>query len=138
MRNIFYVYIYMDTRKPGKFVYGEFQFDFEPFYIGKGFSKRELDHLKIAKSYKLAKNCQNGHIINKIRKILKLGFEPKIIKSKENLTEKEAFVLEKRLIKTIGRFDLKKGPLTNLTNGGDGLSGFILSKESVLVRLYIP
>ena len=30
--NIFYTYVYMDTRKPGKFVYGEFQFDFEPFY----------------------------------------------------------------------------------------------------------
>ncbi len=117
----FYTYIYMDTRKPGIFVYGEFQFDFEPFYVGKGIEKQWLVHLVKANR----KTTYKSYKINKIRKIQKLGLEPKIIKYQENLTEKEAFDSEKKLIKAIGRFDLKKGPLTNLTDGGEGQSGFV-------------
>jgi len=117
--NNFYVYVYLDPRKPGGFDYGEFHFDFEPFYVGKGQGIQWLTHLGLAqsktKSYKL----------NKIRKIQSLGLEPKIIKYKENLTEEEAFDLEKKLIKTIGRLDLGHGPLTNLTDGGDGTSGLV-------------
>ena len=30
---------------------------------------------------------------------------------------------------TIGRHNLKKGPLTNLTDGGEGTSGYVYSKE---------
>jgi len=116
-RNIFYVYIYLDPRKPGSFDYVEFYFDLEPFYVGKGHGVQWLVHLgvdqyKTYKSYKL----------NKIRKIQSLGLEPKIIKYKENLTEQEAFDLEKKLIKAIGRLDLGLGPLTNLTDGGEGFS----------------
>ena len=36
MEKKYYVYIYIDPRKPGKFKYGEYEFDYEPFYIGKG------------------------------------------------------------------------------------------------------
>lgn len=118
--NVFYVYIYLDPRKPGSFDYGEFHFDFEPFYVGKGSKNQYLVHLTSDwKSYKT----------NKIRKIQSLGLQPSIIKYKENLTEQEAFDLEKKLIKTIGRLDLEHGPLTNLTDGGDGASG--LSRESI-------
>lgn len=42
---IFYVYIYFDPRKPGNWVYGEFIFEFEPFYAGKGKDDRIDDHL---------------------------------------------------------------------------------------------
>jgi hypothetical protein len=38
--NSFYVYIYLDPRKPGKFHYGEYCFDYEPFYVGKGKDNR--------------------------------------------------------------------------------------------------
>ena len=48
---------------------------------------------------------------------------PYIIIIKDNLNEKEAFELEKYLIKNIGRYDLKKGPLCNFTDGGEGSSG---------------
>ncbi len=45
------------------------------------------------------------------------------------LTEQEAFILEEFLIALYGRIDLKTGTLTNLTDGGEGASGWIPSKE---------
>lgn len=105
MNNIFYVYIYLDPRKPESFDYGEFHFDFEPFYVGKGKKNQWLSHLWIANN-PLCKEYR----LNKIRKIQSLGLEPIIIKYKENLTEQEAFDLEKKLIKTIGRYGLEQGP----------------------------
>jgi len=33
--NKYYVYVYLDSRKPGKYKYGEYEFDYEPFYVGK-------------------------------------------------------------------------------------------------------
>ena len=32
----FYVYIWLDPRKLGKYVYGNYEFDHEPIYVGKG------------------------------------------------------------------------------------------------------
>ena len=43
--NSFYVYAYLDPRKPGKFKYGEYEFTHEPFYIGKGTKSRINRHL---------------------------------------------------------------------------------------------
>ena len=43
--NIFYVYVYLDPRKPGNYVYGEYSFDYEPFYVGKGSNGRCTIHL---------------------------------------------------------------------------------------------
>ena len=45
MENKFYIYIYFDNRKPGKFKYGDYQFDYEPIYIGKGTNDRFKKHL---------------------------------------------------------------------------------------------
>lgn len=46
----------------------------------------------------------------------------------ENLSHEDASELEMFLIRVYGRRDLKKGSLTNLTNGGEGTLGYIKDK----------
>ena len=40
-----YVYVYLDTRKPGIFIYDELKFEYEPFYVGKGYGNRAYEHI---------------------------------------------------------------------------------------------
>ncbi len=122
MKHIFYTYIYLDPRKKGPYTYGEYTFDYEPFYVGKGHEYQYLKHLKEAQNNKTIKG--NKHKFYKIQKILKEGLKPIILKVENNLTEQQAFDLEIYLIWAIGRSDLKLGTLTNLTNGGEGVSGY--------------
>lgn len=123
--NIFYIYVYLDPRKPGSYVYGDYSFDYEPFYIGKGCGFRNYKHLNPS-SLK-----QNSHKNNKIKNIIKETENNPIIILKEcDLSEKEAFDLEIKYIKTIGRNSKKEGPLTNIKPGGDGeKQGKIRSEE---------
>jgi len=114
MYNNFYVYIYLDPRKPGNYKYGEYNFDYEPFYVGKGKNNRYLKHLHY--------NDSSIKTLN-IKTILNENLKPIIIKYKENLIECEAFKLEIDFIKNIRRIDLGTGPLYNRTSGGDGLAG---------------
>ena len=112
----YYVYVYMDPSKPGNYKYGDFQFNFEPFYIGKGRNHRHRIHLlKVRRGN--YKNLPKYHVI---KKILNNGMEPIIIKYRENLLEVDAFSLEMCMIDSIGRKDIGKGPLRNLSNGGEG------------------
>ncbi len=110
----FYVYSFLDPRKPGNFVYGDYEFACEPFYVGKGKGDR----------YKDEHNGRNTHFRRKIRKIKTEGLKPVPFPIDLGLTEKEAFELEIELITLIGRSNLGNGPLTNLTDGGDGTSGY--------------
>ena len=114
--NVYYVYVYLDPRKPGVFKYDEFEFEFEPFYVGKGTKSRLLRHLKNEKT--------NPIKVNKIRKIKSLGLEPIIIKIKDNISNEESLEVEVRLIKSIGRSCKKEGPLTNYTEGGETYIGY--------------
>ena len=123
MKNdIFYTYIYLDPRKFGCYIYENYVFEAEPFYVGKGKNNQILSHLKEADSNVLLENTRNTYKTSKIRKILNKNLKPIIFKIKDYLTEQEAFDLEIDLIKNIGRADLNLGPLTNHTDGGDGIS----------------
>lgn len=124
---IFYVYVYLDPRKPGKYVYGEYEFEYEPFYVGKGKNKRLYDHLKSV--------GKNPYFSRKIKKIQnELGFDPIIIKYKEFLIENMSLNLEISMIQKIGRYNLKKGPLCNLTDGGEGTTGIIDTEETKIKK----
>lgn len=120
--DVFYVYIYLDPRKPGKHTYGNLRFDYEPFYVGKGRGNRYRHHLIYPEEWK-----SNSHKGRKIKKILSLGVEPIIVFLAQNISDVEAKRIEIDTIATIGR---RPGPLTNLTDGGDGSVGYIASQSA--------
>jgi len=107
--NDFYVYMYLDQ-------------DNVPFYVGKGRDSR----YRIPKHIK--KSCPNRFLTNKILKVGINNIQIKFLYT--NLSEEQAFYLEEYYIAGIGRRDLGLGPLCNLSNGGEGPSGRIPSKET--------
>lgn len=128
MQNKYYIYVYLDPRKRGKYKYDDLCFTYEPFYVGYGFGSRCFHHLR---GWYLD-NDTNKSKVNKIKKLLRLGFDLKlgfIIKIKENLFLEEAKSIEIAIINKIGRKDLNKGTLTNLSDGGEGASGRLVTKE---------
>lgn len=115
-QNDYYVYVYLDPTKPGDYLYGDFYFTHEPFYVGKGRKNRHRIHLLKVKRG----NYKNLPKYHTIKRIIDLGIEPIIIKYSENMNENDSFFLEKDMIQTIGRRDILTGPLRNLTDGGEG------------------
>lgn len=111
---MFYVYVYLDPLYAIYSEYRELKFNNLPIYIGKGKDWRLKDHLR---------KTNNPIFRNKINYWKRKQIEPIIIKLHENLTEQEAWDLEKKYIAVIGRLDQGKGPLLNLTDGGDGPAG---------------
>ena len=121
----FYTYLLLDPRKPGRYTYDNFiTFLYEPFYVGKATGKRYSAHLSESRLSK-----SRTPKLNKIRKLLSLTLLPLEIRVLGNTTEELAFDFEKVLISLIGRTDINNGPLTNLTDGGEGQSGIIFSQE---------
>lgn len=119
MNSRFYNYVYLDPRKPGNYIYQDFSFDYEPFYVGKGFGTRIFSHLSETES-----NSCNKFKVRKINKIRSVGLEPIILKICENLDEETAQHNEIKYIKEIGKITDQTGTLVNLTNGGEGISGY--------------
>lgn len=121
------VYVYLDHRKPGKYIYDDLEFDFEPIYVGKGNSNRPNRHKYLYKKY-------NTRFYSKIQSIFESSNKlPDYIIHKSNLTEDEANNLEVELIKKIGRIEYD-GTLTNLSDGGEGQSGWKMSDEAKLKK----
>lgn len=121
-----YVYIYLDPRKPGIWIYNEYEFSHEPFYVGRGVGNRYRIHLYRAKQKTGLVTKRN---LNRIRGILYEGMEPIIEFIKEDISYEESVELEIHAISTMGRKDLNKGPLLNLTDGGEGPNGYVFTEE---------
>ena len=90
----------------------------EPFYIGVG----------TGRNYKRARKrgTQRNDIWNRI--VAKTPYEIHILM--DNLTWLQACEKEKEFILLYGRKDLGTGPLLNLTEGGDGRFGHLISEET--------
>jgi len=91
-----------------------------PFYIGKGMKNENYNRIEYHLNYWY--HNKNKKLKNKINK-LKGIFDIKIIFESED--EQRCLDLEYKLIKKIGRKNL-----CNLTDGGEGVSGFNHSKET--------
>lgn len=134
-KNTFYVYAYLDPRKKGEFKYGNYIFEYEPFYIGKGktSSKRKERHLYFVKN----RGCDltnNGYKFNLIKQILDENLEPIIVDVEVKLNEITAFNIEKMLIKIIGQRFNNSGSLVNISSGGDGGDTFTNNPRKEEIR----
>jgi hypothetical protein len=118
----YYIYVYLDPRKSGNYIFGGYEFKYEPIYVGKGIRNRMNQHLSNVNKNK------TSLFYNKLRKIINSGFEPIRVKLIEGLNEYESLLMEIMLIKLIGRIDIETGTLCNMTEGGE--VGFKRTEES--------
>ncbi len=93
----------------------------EPFYIGKGKDERPYDHL-----YPCNYDSPHGnrHKNNTIKKALREGRRIDVYLIEWDLDEEAALELERSWILYYGRKNIGTGCLTNLTDGGEGVSGY--------------
>lgn len=105
--------IYSRTNPPsGYYVYAYLRKDTTPYYIGKGKGPRAWVPHKRINGTNLTPSSDRIQILA------------------EGLTDLEARVMEIRLISHYGRMDLREGILRNLTDGGDGTTGRVMSSET--------
>ncbi|WP_165899759.1 NUMOD3 domain-containing DNA-binding protein [Borborobacter arsenicus] len=90
-----------------------------PFYVGKGAGERDTSER--------GRNPIFKRIVAKIRRN---GSEPFVARWQDGLCEEDAFRLEVAYIGLLGRRDKGTGILANLTDGGDGPSGAVISDET--------
>jgi len=129
--NRFYVYIYFDPRKPGKFNYGSFEFDFEPFYVGKGTNNRFKLHINEA----LSDHWTNERKCERINSILSEKLNPIIKIIINNLNEYSALKIENEYISTIKVVE-NNGPLLNLFKTGNSPVGISRDKLSNSIKIW--
>ncbi len=112
----FYVYHYCDPKSG------------TPFWVGKGQGKRAYVHLTACNRPKHC--CYDTFFYKKLRKMFSNGVEPNIEIIQRFSKEEKALKFETSEIKRIGRRNLGLGPLTNLTDGGEGSSGYVTSDKT--------
>lgn len=95
----------------GFYTYAFLRADGSPYYVGKGKGNRAW-----TRSAQCARRHPKDH--------------SQILILKKGLTEEEAFRHEKYMIAIFGRKDAGTGILRNMTDGGDGVSGFTHSEKT--------
>lgn len=112
--NIYYVYVYKHPES------------LQPFYVGKGHGNRAFVHLK-CKPY----STKNKFLLNTIKKIKRKYGEPIVEILCDDLTEVEAYKIERELVAKYGRklFDTD-GILCNISEGGHGNLGHRHSEKA--------
>jgi hypothetical protein len=90
-----------------------------PFYVGKGRGDRAYVYKR-----------QNPIFDRIVKKMRGAGHEPTIVKWIEGICETDAFCLEQSYIRLFGRIDDRTGVLANMTAGGGGTSGKVVSLET--------
>ena len=108
----YYLYSFEDPQKTGI-----------SFYIGKGKGRRALNH------FGESDRDVNTFLYNKIQKLKCKGLKPDIFILRDGLTEKQALYAEVIVIAIYGRRNKGLGPLCNLTDGADGISGYKFTEE---------
>lgn len=103
----FYVYMYRDESGT-------------PIYVGKGKDRRAWMHLNSKKKHPFT---------NKLQKMIREGNDPQPEFICKDVDEEFAFFCEEEAIRKFGRKDLGTGTLLNLTDGGEGVSGYKMSPE---------
>ena len=88
------------------------------FYVGMGNKSRVKD-----------KTNRNNYWNNVVRKH---GYYTEVVS--KNLSVEDAYELEMFLISELGRKDLKKGNLVNLTDGGDGCNNWNDTRTKIMVE----
>jgi hypothetical protein len=120
---MYYIYVYLNPLKKTNFIFGDLFFEYEPFYIGRGKNKRYHAHMN---NSLLKKKSEKNDIINEI---INNDKKPIIEFLLTGLTYSESDKMEIYYISKIGRIK-DGGTLTNLTTGGQGNNGYIMSDES--------
>lgn len=110
--------------------------DGTPFYVGKGRGGRWVEHEVEARTSKPSKFFHNPKKVNVIRKIWRSREQVAKEKVVENVTEDEAFQIERQLIEKYGLCALG-GLLTNQTFGGEGTTGHKEVRQQRAAEAYV-
>ena len=98
----------------------------KPFYVGKSYNRTGYSRYS---SHISESNYKRNHKTNTIRKIINSGNVVGFTIVFETDNEQLAFNKEIELIKLYGRRNIKTGILTNLTDGGEGASGYKITEH---------
>lgn len=99
------------------------------FYVYAYLRSKDSETAKASTPYYIGKG-QGNRAYYKHRSNLTPKDKSNIIFISENMSDNDALKLEIELIKHYGRVDNGTGILRNLTNGGDGVSGVLVSSET--------